>query len=339
MKFKILLIIAAILFQVISVGSIAISREKILSTGTQVILQTSPVDPRDIFKGDYVALDYSFSSISFQQLEESIKQKGLNKGQKVFLSLDIMDNGLAREKQLLTNPPAEGLYISGYVKMHWPYRGYDINKKDNNQSGSTTHPVYVNFGIGKYFIEQGQGLVIENTRGHRNSFQTPMLVNTRISDQGEAVIHSFEWANIAMKTEVIREPEQNTNNEQTSAIIRFTIKNISETAMTFPVKPYNCSFQIIPTMRNPQVLDNFIFERPECTDVNATDKILNPDDTLLVEFDLNQPQWNIIKDNKPAQLGSLPWEYRYRIRYQGDPIEGSNVQILSSSFHGRGAID
>mgnify|MGYP002639839735 CR=1 FL=1 len=339
MKVKTVLIVCAILFQVLSVASIVVSSENILSTGKQVILQTAPVDPRDIFKGDYVKLDYTFSAITNQQLEKSIRQQGLKKGQKVYLSMDIQNDGTAWAKKLFIDPPEGEFYLAGYVKSHWPYQGYVKNQHKEGMSSSTKHPVYVKFGIEKYFVQQGEGLVMEEIRGTRDSFQVPMLIRVAVSDKGEALIHSFEWANIALKTEVIREAESGAEDNQASAIIRFTIMNKSEKSITLPLKQHNCSFQLIPTSGNPQSADNFAFERPECSNISTTDITLKTDEIFTVEFDLNQPQWRINFKNQPTPIGRLPFEYRYRISYEGDIIEGINVKIESSAFHGRGNID
>lgn len=339
MNFKTLLIVCAILFQVLAVASIALSKEKIMLTGRQIILQSAPLDPRDIFKGDYVQLDYLFSTISYTRLEDTIKQQGLRKGKKVYLTMELDEHGYGQEKALLLTPPVDEFYLAGYVKSHWPYKGFKSDTEDKRKQRSLKHPVHVKFGIEKYFVEQGQGLIMEEIRGNRDSFQTPMLMKIAVSKKGEAIIRSFEWATIAMKTEVIREADRNAPDDQSSATIRFTVKNKGEQAITLPLKQNGCSFQLIPTSRNPQTAGNFSFERPECVNINTEDKTLKTDEDVTVEFDLNQPQWRVFHKNKLTPLGRLPWEYRYRIHYEGDAIEGIHIKIVSSAFNGRGNID
>lgn len=39
-------------------------RASILRSGTEVLLKTAPVDPRDLLRGDYVILTYDISTIS-----------------------------------------------------------------------------------------------------------------------------------------------------------------------------------------------------------------------------------------------------------------------------------
>ena len=203
-----LLVLGAIAFQVTSVAMIAFSKERILATGQEIILQTAPIDPRDIFRGDYVRLNYLFSQVPAQRLEDSILESGLRKGQKVYLSLTTDRNGITQGNHLYTAPPANGSYLSGRVKTHWPYRDYQKNKRPE-LTRANRQPVAVKYGIEQYYVEQGKGKIMEEIRGRRNGFQVPMLVHVALSKKGDAVIRSYEWANIAMKTEVISSLEQN----------------------------------------------------------------------------------------------------------------------------------
>lgn len=57
------LLIAVVLFQICSIVAFAGYQEFLLRTGTQVTIQTVPVDPRDLFRGDYVDLRYDISTL------------------------------------------------------------------------------------------------------------------------------------------------------------------------------------------------------------------------------------------------------------------------------------
>ena len=45
------------------------SRASILQNGTEVVLKTEPVDPRDLLRGDYVTLGYSISNFPATEIE------------------------------------------------------------------------------------------------------------------------------------------------------------------------------------------------------------------------------------------------------------------------------
>ena len=58
-----LAIIMAIVAQAAALAWVVIERETVSRTGTVVYLRTAPVDPRDVFRGDYVQLSYDINRI------------------------------------------------------------------------------------------------------------------------------------------------------------------------------------------------------------------------------------------------------------------------------------
>jgi len=336
---KNLLIILAVAFQVLAVASMAISKEWLLSTGQEVVLQTAPIDPRDIFKGDYVRLDYAFSKISMSQLDESFLVNGLDKGQKVYLSLTTDENGLAQGERLSLSPPADVTYLTGRVKSPWPYYGYKKSSAEDRNRKIKQQAVNIKYGLEQYYVEQGKGLEMEKIRGGRDDFQVPMLIHVAVSDSGESVIRSFEWASIAMKTEIQKSPQADAADDQASAIMSFTILNRGELDITLPWKANGCSFNLIARTGAPISDSNEVFKRTECEAVGATQKILKPGEKIALTFDLNLTQWWVDYKGRKTPMGKLPWDYRFRIVYNEENIKGIRAKIISRAFHGRGNID
>ena len=60
---KVALFGVAALIQVALLAAMIIDRVQILREGTEVTLQTRPVDPRDLLRGDYVVLGYDISQL------------------------------------------------------------------------------------------------------------------------------------------------------------------------------------------------------------------------------------------------------------------------------------
>lgn len=60
------------------------SRQYILSTGTSVLLETIPIDPRSLFSGDYVRLDYKISNIDLSDIPGD---KNFKRGDTVYVTL------------------------------------------------------------------------------------------------------------------------------------------------------------------------------------------------------------------------------------------------------------
>ncbi len=60
---------ALVLLQLFLLAGIVAYRQYWLATGERVLLRTEPVDPRDIFRGDYVRLGYGISTLDLDRLE------------------------------------------------------------------------------------------------------------------------------------------------------------------------------------------------------------------------------------------------------------------------------
>lgn len=333
-----LLIGLAITFQIGVVASMAISREWILATGKPYLFQTAPVDPRDIFRGDYVSLSYRFSRVPASMIDEDIRQSGLRKGQKVYLWIGTDINGVAQGERLSATPPRDRPYLTGRSTTDWPSRYYRRQTPEQRRKASLW-PVSVKYGIEQYYVEQGSGRAIEKMRGSRTTFQVPMLVHVGVSASGAAVIRSYEWSTLATRTEVIRSPERDAPDEQASAVIRFTLQNRSDHPITLPLKAGNCSFELLSEPQGGRVPVEFAGKRSECEGAPVQAITLSPEQTHGVSFNLNRPNWYVLQNGKPTPIGRLSWGYRFRIRYDGGPIAGVRGEILSRAFTGRGNID
>lgn len=338
MNGKKLFVALAVVFQIGVVAAMMVSREWLLATGKPFVFQTAPVDPRDIFRGDYVRFDYLFSSIPLRQLDETIRENGLRKGQKVYLSLETDNSGISTGGMLHTAPP-QGPYLLGYVTSHWPYRRFASQDKEQQRKAiADARSVRVKYGIEQYYVQQGSGYEMETLRGSRNEFQVPLLIHAAVSASGEAAIHSYEWANIAIKMHIARSPERDAPDEKASAVMELILQNRGEQLLALPLQADNCSFDLIPDRYAPQ--DALAFAAPrKCKDKPVQTVLLQPGMTHTVTFDLNQPHWWVKQKGKATPPGKLPWGYRYRIQYRGEYVAGLNAAIVSSAFHGRGNVD
>ena len=109
-------------------------REVSLRTGTEVVLQTVPVDPRSLLQGDYAILDYESAGLPSHLEHRSVGETvyvALRKGPDVWMAAWYTD---AR-----SNVVGE-VFIKGRIDR----------------------PGHLDFGIGTYFIPEGTGRIIEN---------------------------------------------------------------------------------------------------------------------------------------------------------------------------------
>ena len=139
---KVLLVTVAAQLLIL-VGMIAL-RAVPLVTGQTVLVRVVPVDPRDLFRGDYVILSYDFSRTPREGIEGlSEKERGSWRkleGRPVYVTLVPDTNGVhMRAGRVTLEKPAAGLFLKGHMKGH----------------GS------LEFGIEAYYLQEGTGLRYE----------------------------------------------------------------------------------------------------------------------------------------------------------------------------------
>lgn len=115
-----------------------------------VLLETVPVDPRDLLRGDFVILSYKISRVSrglFQPPLASTPPPGT----RVYVTLEQHDRFHEVAAASLTPPaPTPGTVIlSGTVEANrW-------------QAADATEPIRLGYGIERYYVAEGTG----NPRG------------------------------------------------------------------------------------------------------------------------------------------------------------------------------
>lgn len=126
------------LFWIIIILSFILYKEYTLVTGEDVLLKTRPVDPRDLFRGDYVILSYEISTLDSSKLSGD---SNFNAGDSVYVSL--IKNGSYHDASGVYKNPVDSLYIKGRV----------VNVRDSF--------ITVEYGIESYFVPEGTGRSIE----------------------------------------------------------------------------------------------------------------------------------------------------------------------------------
>jgi uncharacterized membrane-anchored protein len=156
------------------VGMLVGFKEYTRITGQEVLLRTVPVDPRDLFRGDYVILRYEISSLDLAQVEldfDSSRLSELWRQRHVFVSLEVED-GYASATGVFTGKP-DGLFIKGGV----------VPAGRLAQEGQSE--LALEYGIESFFVPEGAGKAIEQQR------RDGMDVRVSIDRFGNAVIRSL----------------------------------------------------------------------------------------------------------------------------------------------------
>jgi uncharacterized membrane-anchored protein len=125
--------------------------------GEEVILATIPVDPRDLFYGDYVILDLEIEEIDTALVEpaliEKLEQDVYYDDITVYVSLRKGEEGIYQAVSVSEQKP-KGLFLKG--KMN-PY----VQENELNDGTTPKKTVWVKYGIERFYVEEGTGLELE----------------------------------------------------------------------------------------------------------------------------------------------------------------------------------
>jgi uncharacterized membrane-anchored protein len=141
MKLKLLILVLA-LQSAWLLGTVAV-QEHALANGKVILLETRPVDPRDLLSGDYLMLNYKVSDVPVNLFSPPVK-KDLPYGTKVFVALAPGTNRFYEVTRASTNEFA-------------PAAGEILLRGKSDQRWWSTNSIHVAYGIEDYFVAEGTG--------------------------------------------------------------------------------------------------------------------------------------------------------------------------------------
>ena len=158
-----LAVLALLIGQSLFLGAMVFDRVSLLRSENVVTLKTAPVDPRDIFRGDYVILSYDIARIRLADVDGD-DDFGYDDGIFVELAPDGETwNAVAIWRE--NREPQEGhLIIRGQVNsIVGETRPTGIPERDSTPCPNCG-TVGVDYGIESYFVPEGEGRELENIR-------------------------------------------------------------------------------------------------------------------------------------------------------------------------------
>jgi len=169
-------LVAAILvagLQTLILGYIIQSRASILASGTEVLLKTAPVDPRDFLRGDYVVLNYDISSVPVSTVTGGIPAEAGE--QTLWVRLRRQPDGFwgIVESSFAELPAASDTVVLRSL----PFYSYGPG------SGET---IRVEYGIERYYVPEGEGKPLEEARN-----EGVVSIAASVSSSGAAQIRSL----------------------------------------------------------------------------------------------------------------------------------------------------
>ncbi|WP_045835804.1 GDYXXLXY domain-containing protein [Hyphomicrobium sp. 99] len=135
------------------------ARDRLLKTGREITLAVQPLDPRDIFRGDYVTLGYDISGLKKSTTETDPDFSGLSRGSMAYVTLAPAPDGKWTETHVGSRYPSQvapgEVVLKGRVKYVW------------NAGNDAEMTIQVRYGIENYFVPEGTGRALEDkVRSH-----------------------------------------------------------------------------------------------------------------------------------------------------------------------------
>lgn len=325
-----------VLLQLAVLLGLVAEREWIRARGDTVWLRTAPVDPRDLFRGDYVQLEYDIAQPTAAQWQ-SVQAAADEPRQTVYARLSVDADGLAQLAALSLDKPAHGPFIRGrigkQVQRDWRHRGR------------------VKYGIEKYFVPQGEGLALEQRRGERDGWQTPMEVAVALSSRGTPVITGYRWSALSLRLEILERGERGTADggtaQRRSPKLRFSLRNDNNTEHILLNAEPQCALALRHINHSRNEGDKpLAWAEAHCPPEAWSHLTLAPQASHHWDIDLADPAFFVQRPTGPVQLADIETWGQYRLIYT--PPEGIDTPdgmpvwtqpLPSAAFNASGVVD
>ncbi|MFH2047694.1 MAG: GDYXXLXY domain-containing protein [Pseudomonadota bacterium] len=296
-KRKNILIIVAVLLQCFALAAICFQRETILDSGDIVYMRTAPVDPRDLFRGDYVWLNYEFSSLPISFFPEEMHDK-MTTEMRVYLIYEIDDNNVLVPKKVSIKKPLTGIkYLRAYT------------------TGPFVWNASLKFGIEKYFMEQGTGRILERGKSLKG-IRIPLEMEVAIGKgDGIAVIKGYRYSKLAMN---IKMPERSNRKENDASAITLQFINASDKPLAIVCPEDRSAFEIeiLPRWNGRDPAKVKVIKNKKIIYSQSDIKLLKPEEAYQVKIDLNSPNYQLQKKGKQITWKEFFSDYQIaRIKY------------------------
>ncbi len=159
--------VVVVVCQLLTLGGMIAKQERLLQTGAVVLLECQPVDPRSLFSGDYVILNYTISTFSEEEFQR------LNRDDEYFQERETIYVALEKSQSSKFWDAVAVSHDLNKLKVQYPVVIRGVIKSTWNHR--------IRYGVEHYFVPQSEGLRIENEISN-------VSVEVAVSDSGESGI-------------------------------------------------------------------------------------------------------------------------------------------------------
>lgn len=143
-------------------------RIQLLRHGEEFELATVPVDPRSLFRGDYVILSYKISRAPFALLGDA---PAIKRGEQLYATLGRDTDGAWTVKALSRVRPGK------------PAAGEIVLQARAASHGGSRGDIQLRYGLESYFVPEGEGRKLEKLVGQRK-----LAVLVAVDAKGQSAI-------------------------------------------------------------------------------------------------------------------------------------------------------
>jgi uncharacterized membrane-anchored protein len=138
--------------QTAAIGWVVADRITLLKTGREVVLPIIPVDPRSLFRGDYVRIDFPITMVASDLFAKTDEPR---RAATVFVTLQREGESWKPVAVADKRPRvgADQTMLAGRLAHNW-HNWWPV--------GQGPSMVRINYGIERYYVPEGKGLELEN---------------------------------------------------------------------------------------------------------------------------------------------------------------------------------
>lgn len=152
---------ATIALQCVVLLGMVVNAATPLWTGREIHVETIPVDPRSLFRGNYARLNYAFSTLPEDALGELTRH--LRVGEIVYVSLRQGEEQVYEFAGASLDRPADGVFLRGRITRNTP-------------------PYRVRYGLEAFFAPKDTAVKLED------DLRSGGLAVVMVSDTGKAAL-------------------------------------------------------------------------------------------------------------------------------------------------------
>lgn len=149
-RFAVPALAAAALLQSLVIGWTVWDRARLISSGREIRAVVVPVDPRDVFRGDYVVLGYGFSGRN-----DIVLPPGTRDGDSVYVLLKREGSSDWKRAGVSASKPEEAAPDEIAVKAI-------VEDLRATRAGDSAAVGGLRYGIERFYVPEGEGRAIES---------------------------------------------------------------------------------------------------------------------------------------------------------------------------------